>query len=1178
MKTSRLTAALSKITTIFLLIVGSLGLSSCTKRCALRLDEHISKPDPAPNSNSPKPELVVRRGHVGEIHDVAVSLDGKLFASGGEDYQVKLWDIETGRMLRTLIGHENEVQSLQFSPSGNFLITSDKDPTYILWNVQTGEKIKQISNVNGFTEFSPDEQLIAYRDQDTTESDTEFLRVISLPSGKLIHNFKVLADFFLPKAFSPENTLISVEKDGGTSLFNINKAEFAPQKFFGNFLAFLPDGAVLTFTESGSQRFTKNAEQVGEEEPQEGTVRCGILGKTEERFRVTGVIADSFRRPVISSDGRMVAGWVSPNSVSLWSTQNGKLLRTLKVSRSAAELEFSPDGNVLILQDSGITKSFDTRTGKLLAKFKSPSFFGFSRDSSMVAVFKEEKSELLLQVLDVRTAGVTISRRFDQAPSEKPAISFSNDWKSLTMKQGENAVTIGQTKRLNLNDFSSTSSVILREHSGTIEFYDRKSDSVVRTLSISDSSYKISADRHRIAIGMSTDKDVTEVWDVENNRLLRSLPGMLRGITPSGKVVVTTVYSLGKAITKLWDSETGLSLGRIDGVNIEIIAFSPDSKLIALSQDGNGTRAARHISISSAETGADITDIEGDANYSAEFSFDSQTVAIGGYYGTVQLCNARTGTVIRQFQDVGSSTPVAFSPNGRTLATYNSESGVRLWAIETGELLGSVVQFDGTNWLAVTPDGLFDGTPTAWSQILWRFSHDTLNVLPVETFFSDFYSPGLVTDLLAGYKPVAPRNIADLDRRLTHLALKVTGQDASQPIASRAVNVQIQITEAPAGVRDLRLFRNGTLVKTWRGELLLVNGQGVLEANITLVAGENRLTAYAFNKDNVKSLDATLVCIGADVLKRKPSAYIFAIGVNDYSNPELNLKYAKADALVFSEELSRRQLNLNQFDQIKVVSLLDQDSTKANVLAGLNRLSSTPSQLGQDSSATTLNELQAAQPEDTIIIYFAGHGTAFRDQFYLVPSDINYTGGRQEIGDENIACILNRSISDRELEVAFEGVEARNILMVIDSCNSGQMLEAEEKRRGPMNSKGLAQLAYEKGMFILTAAQSYQAALEADKLGHGFLTFALVLEGLKSLRADFDPKDGEITAREWLDYAAERVPQLQAEKMQQARSLNHDVAFVTGEEGETDLRKRNVQVPRVFYRREIEPNQFIIAK
>ncbi len=69
-------------------------------------------------------------------------------------------------------------------------------------------------------------------------------------------------------------------------------------------------------------------------------------------------------------------------------------------------------------------------------------------------------------------------------------------------------------------------------------------------------------------------------------------------------------------------------------------------------------------------------------------------------------------------------------------------------------------------------------------------------------------------------------------------------------------------------------------------------------------------------------------------------------------------------------------------------------------------------------------------------------------------------------------------MSDLELETAVEGLDAQQVLLVIDACNSGQALEAEERRRGPMNSKGLAQLAYEKGMFILTAAQSYQAALE----------------------------------------------------------------------------------------------------
>jgi len=165
-----------------------------------------------------------------------------------------------------------------------------------------------------------------------------------------------------------------------------------------------------------------------------------------------------------------------------------------------------------------------------------------------------------------------------------------------------------------------------------------------------------------------------------------------------------------------------------------------------------------------------------------------------------------------------------------------------------------------------------------------------------------------------------------------------------------------------------------------------------------------------------------------------------------------------------------------------------------------------------------------------------------------------------------------------ELEESVEGLAASSLLMVIDACNSGQALEAEEKRRGPMNSKGLAQLAYEKGMYILTAAQSYQAALEAAQLGHGLLTYALVEEGLKTAAADNEPKDGVLSAREWLDFATERVPQMQEEKMKESRGLGLGIAFTEGEQKIADPEKRSVQRPRVFYRQEMQVDPLVIAK
>jgi hypothetical protein len=129
-----------------------------------------------------------------------------------------------------------------------------------------------------------------------------------------------------------------------------------------------------------------------------------------------------------------------------------------------------------------------------------------------------------------------------------------------------------------------------------------------------------------------------------------------------------------------------------------------------------------------------------------------------------------------------------------------------------------------------------------------------------------------------------------------------------------------------------------------------------------------------------------------------------------------------------------------------------------------------------------------------------------------------------------------------------------------------------------MNSKGLAQLAYEKGMYILTAAQSYQAALEAEQLGHGYLTFTLVEEGLKSAAADNQPQDNQVVLREWLDYATERVPRMQEAKMLSTRGVGVGVAFVEGEQKVTEVDKRSVQRPRVFYRRELETEPLIVAR
>jgi uncharacterized caspase-like protein len=485
----------------------------------------------------------------------------------------------------------------------------------------------------------------------------------------------------------------------------------------------------------------------------------------------------------------------------------------------------------------------------------------------------------------------------------------------------------------------------------------------------------------------------------------------------------------------------------------------------------------------------------------------------------------------------------------------------------------------GNEWLVVTPDGLFDGSPAAWQQIMWRFSANTFDVGPVEIFFNELYYPGLLSDIFLDKRPRAPRNLQQIDRRQPRVKITLNQPGTGAAIDSRTISVKLEIVEegpdknrpSGSGARDVRLFRNGTLVKHWRGDVLNGKPAAALEAAIPIVAGETRITAYAFNQDNVKSGDAFLTVTGNASLARKGTAYVISFGVNQYENPQYNLKYAGADAAAFSDEVRAQQAKLNdRFERVEVVTLVDKDATKANLLAALKLVASnTPPPAG---ATPEISKLRQAQPEDAVIVYFAGHGTAKGPRFYLVPHDLGYSGPRAGIDAQAVEIILSHSVSDLELEAAVEGLDAGQMVLVIDACNSGQALEAEERRRGPMNSKGLAQLAYEKGMYILTAAQSYQAALETAQLGHGYLTYALVEEGLKKGSADRSTKDGQVSVREWFDYATDRVPEMQEENSGARLLLQED------EKSKDPARVRNLQRPRAFYRREPERVPVIIAR
>lgn len=571
---------------------------------------------------------------------------------------------------------------------------------------------------------------------------------------------------------------------------------------------------------------------------------------------------------------------------------------------------------------------------------------------------------------------------------------------------------------------------------------------------------------------------------------------------------------------------------------------------------------------------------------SLHFSDDGRLLLATRADSNSQLYDMQSNALLRTVYTPGEF--AGFFHDGKWIVLDGSSGMAKFISTETG-ITDLALAHNGDDWLAVSAGGFFDGTAGGWRNILWRFSSEITNVLPVEAFFNDFYFPGLVDEVLGG-KRLPSVNIQSADRRQPLVAITSPGDRTKT--GDREVEVTLQVSESRqggnpgSGVRDVRLFRNGALVRVWHDNLPLDStGRTRLRTTIKLVAGENRLTAYAFNRSNIKSADTTVTVTGADSLQRRGVAYILTVGINQYSNPDYTLHYAVADAQDFSETLQQRLARLHiseiaglngvldwPFEKVQVVPLFDSEATKQNLLWALRRLS------GAQESASAgvpsqLSSLHPVQPEDAVFIYFAGHGTAAGQRFYLLPHDVGYTGKREDLDEAAVTMILQHSVSDIELQAAMENIDAGELVMVIDACNSGQALQAEEKRRGPMNSAGLAQLAYEKGMYVLTAAKGYQAAQESTQLGHGLLTYALVEQGLKTAAAASESDMGQVTLRRWLDYATQRVPQMQSKLVEAAQQAGRDLG-----DSANDPTRFGVQQPRVFYRREPDAKPFIVTK
>jgi hypothetical protein len=424
-------------------------------------------------------------------------------------------------------------------------------------------------------------------------------------------------------------------------------------------------------------------------------------------------------------------------------------------------------------------------------------------------------------------------------------------------------------------------------------------------------------------------------------------------------------------------------------------------------------------------------------------------------------------------------------------------------------------------WIAYTPDGYFSASLNGTEGLFWNVGED---YLPFDALREKFQRPDLIRQTLSGNATASavaekkdsvgnvtnPDNVKPVQLEADAFSppydIHIDGDEERQTSAENTeISLSVERKRASNDPYQLRFTINGRELKGIIGARGLkrvsacASPSGACEEkqvfNAELQPGNNIIQVSLGYKGmwiNPQTVIIQRQAAAADTSAMLPRLWFFGVGVSNYANSELNLKYPHADALALSELFKQQRGKL--YSEVNTKVLTNSEATAQKLNVEMNRF------------------LKGAAQNDLIVLFFAGHGILDNDQtLYFVSHDANPDEPFTGLNVSSIQELLNKR------------PQSQKALLWLDMCHSGA---AGEKTRAAIGSdEAIRMLAQGTGVKVMTSSTGREFSLEGpDYLnGHGAFTAAL-LEGLSG-QADkkFGDNDGYVSVLELETFVNRRV-------------------------------------------------------